>query len=287
MKNIKCLQYVMAIALFAVGCAKESGDVETNLVKHSLVFNLNTERTSLGESVDGRRKVLWSEGDRIAANGEVSHEAQIDESLATLATFEFDKALAYPCNVLYPASFYTSATTITLPNIQNAATESFATNTLPLVAVVEREGVQSSLSHLAGVVAIQIKRATDGDADMDAVRKIEFKGNASEQVSGTFTIDYATATLSPMENTQKSRCVAVFVTDEVAVEKATNIYIVVPARNYESGFKVRVIDSAGHYQEVKSKSNIEIKKGIIMEMPAFEFKPTHTQFDADLGQGGR
>lgn len=268
------------VAIAICSCAKI--EQETILPKNtcSLTIKLGTTKTSLGASVNGVRKVYWSNGDQIAANGTVSSEATIDAKNAGVATFDFGSEPTYPCSILYPASFYKNETTITLPHIQEAATATFATNTLPMATTLAQNDGDIHLHHLAAVVHLQLK-AEKFDRN-NAIRKIEFRGNNNEQVSGDFAIDYSSSKLTATSSKHADLVVYTRVLGELTMDTASDIFVVVPAQEYSKGFTVRIINSSGHYMDKKTDAATTIAEGDILKMPEFEFIPTGTLLDIEL-----
>ncbi|MBP3550461.1 MAG: hypothetical protein J6J57_02300 [Alistipes sp.] len=283
---MKRISYISLVVVLLSICGCESAESEVVLPQSgttTITVGIKQTKTSLGASENGVRKILWSSGDRIVANGEVSDEAVLAPENSGVATFNFGSELPYPLNILYPASFYKDATTVTLPAIQEAGEASFATNTLPMATSVTAKGDIVKLSHLAGVIHLRLKAEKGAKPTRNnEVRKIEFWGNDKEQVSGDFTIDYNSVTLTPTSQKQSDEEVAVRVTGTLTLEEYSDIFIVVPAQEYKSGFTVRVINSAGHYMDKKKSSGVTIANGDILKMPEMEYIPTGTLINAEL-----
>jgi hypothetical protein len=281
---------IFALATMAV-CGCSSGDDFTlpQGGDTSLTIELEQSRTYLGESVNGYRAVYWSSGDQIMANEQISSEAKIVGENAKSATFDFESEIVYPCNVLYPASFYKNATTITLPSVQQQTLEgNIDANTLPMATCIGVAGEMPRLHHLTGVIHLQLK--AENDTHNNNIRLIEFWGGsevpkpavAHEQVSGDFAIDYATATLTPTSNDVSTQKVSVVLTQELSADKVTDIFIVVPAQEYKNGFTVRVINEVGHYMDKTKHSAQTIAKGEILKMPEFMYIPTGTLIGVEI-----
>ena len=233
------------------------------------------------------------------ANELASSEAKIDGEKAGVATFDFESALTYPCNILYPASFYKGAETITLPSVQQQTVEgNIDSNTLPMATYIKEEGKMPKLHHLAGVVHLQLR--AENNTRNNNIRIVEFwsgpqKSNEEtnpdeqtvsyEQVSGDFTIDYETATLTPTSNKESWQKVSVVLMSELSVDKVTDVFVVVPAQEYKNGFTVRVINEIGHYLDVTKVSAQTIAKGDILKMPEFKFIPTGTLLGIEIPNG--
>ena len=285
-------------ALAVCGCSNGDDLTLPPSSDSSITIELEQARTYLGESVDGVRSVYWSVGDCIVANGATSSEAKIDSERLGVATFDFDSKIDYPCNILYPTSLYKDATTVTLPSLQYQTVDgTIDTNTLPMATCVVKEGEMPKLHHLAGVVHIQLRAYEDKWSDN--IRLIEFWSGSEcpnesvvpevphKQVSGDFTIDYATATLAPTSNKISAQKVGVVLDKELSVDKVTDVFIVVPAQEYEDGFTVRIMNEVGQYLDKIKPSSQSIAKGDILKMPEIVFIPTGTQIGVEIPNGNR
>ena len=153
MKKIFRTVAALAVVMFA-GC---TNDVTNDVVAPvgdgtTVTVGIADTKTYLGELVDGARKVYWHNGDQIAINGVASTAMTLNEE-KTAAVFEFDAALTHPYSVLYPASMYKDAQTITLPAIQAGATNNFAKDVAPMASYQAAEGTVQ-MHHLAGVIRL-------------------------------------------------------------------------------------------------------------------------------------
>ncbi len=272
MKSTRLLLLVATLAF--CGCAVEEFEGEVAQKTTTLTIATSNPRTSLGMFNNGVWSLVWSEGDRLAANGKSSSEARISAEDAGQAQFSFEGDLSYPCNLLYPAQFYTDATTITLPATQEAATDKFATNTLPMAAVLAEKNGKTTMQHLMGAVCIQLLLAEESVLEHGShlIKRVEFSGNNREQVSGAFEIDYTSATLTPIAPEIKAnRTVKAKAERLLSTTEPVKIYVVVPAREYSSGFSIRILDQAGHYMDIKRESSITIHKGIATRLQPTRF----------------
>ena len=273
---------LLAVIMFS-GCAKDLISNELTPVdgeKTTVVVGLTETKTSLGDLVDGVRKVYWSEGDQIAINGIASSSVTLDEN-KTSAQFAFDSPdLELPYSVLYPAQMYKDAKTITLPALQGSATGSFADDAAPMAAYQETEGIVK-LHHLTGVVRLSVTLPADSNHGHHSLNKIEFRGKAGEQVSGDFAIDYQSWTLTSLSTAEADQVVTTKASKALVAGETDDVFIVVPAQEYAEGFTVRLIDDAGHYMDIASKA-MTIAKGEIKAMPVVEFAPTGTLVGVEI-----
>lgn len=280
MKKIFRSVAALAVVMFA-GCITDmTNDVVAPVGGQTTVtVGIEDTKTYLGELVDGARKVYWHSSDQIAINGKVSTATTLNEE-KTQAVFSFDTELVHPYSVLYPAEMYKDEATITLPAVQNAATNSFAGDAAPMAAYAEAEGT-ITLHHLAGVVRLQITLPAESTHGHHQLNKVEFRGVAGEQVSGDFAIDYQTATLTGFSTAEADKVVATKVSKTLVAGETDDVFIVVPAQEYAQGFTVRLIDDAGHYMDITSKA-MTIEAGEIKAMPVVEFVPTGTLIGVEI-----
>ena len=284
MKNL--VSIVALSLLFLAACSSEA--VIPQQEGTVITVELSQNRTSLSESIDGSRAVYWSAGDRIAANGVVSGEAQISGEQLGVASFAFEGEIGYPRNILYPASFYNDATSVILPRVQDYAEGTVATNTLPMATMVTNLGEATKLHHLSSVIHLQLK--AEATPRNNAIRKVEIRGRANEQMSGKFLIDYDAVQLTPtvvIPAGEKADNVLALVAGtrvftELSTDKITDIFVVVPAQEYAEGFTVRVINEYGHYMDKVKTSGVTLSNGEIYKLPPFEYIPTGTIINVEL-----
>ena len=282
MKKIFRAVAALAVVAFA-GCTT---DLNNEVVapgaeagKTTVTVGIADTKTYLGDLVDGARKVYWHNGDQIAINGAASTEVVLNEE-KTSATFTFESVLTYPYSVLYPASMYKDATTITLPAVQNGATNNFAKDVAPMASYQAAEGTVQ-MHHLAGVIRLQVKLPAESAHTAHPLNKVETKGNAGEQMSGDFAIDYQAATLTATSTAEADKVVTTGASKSLSAEETDDVFIVVPAREYPQGITVRLIDKAGHYMDIASKA-MTIEAGEIKAMPVVEFVPTGTLVGVEI-----
>lgn len=277
MKYTALATLFVAMSAFT-GCVKnETTDTLPVEGKTVIGAGIADTRTSLGENVDGTRKVYWSNGDQINVNGTAS-EALAEVPAETVSTqFTFNGVLNQPYKAVYPAAIYTDASTVTLPAIQAYAAGSFGANAAPMAAYANGEG-SLQFHHLCAVVKLSITK----ESDADQIAYVEFRGNADEQVSGKFSLDFEAATLAPAgADDTADKAVRVTVKRTLG-DEALDVYIVVPAREYAQGFTVKVVDAKGHYMEKSTTGGKTLEKGRIVAMPAFAFVPTATELGVEI-----
>lgn len=279
MKSIA--KYLIIVATAALTACGEKTDEIQKMRQGETVVRVNVDdcaRTSLSpQSVEGSRKVLWSEGDRICINGEASDSLPGSYAGGSSAVFHFDKVLVTPYDVLYPASAYSSGNEVLVPHVQKAPATpgSFGEGADIMLGRMSGSGV--TLQHAFASLLLTIKKRSDAHP----IAYVSFRGNDGEQVSGPFAADYANAALVPQSTAEENLTVKALC-GMPATEEGIDVVIVVPSANYKKGFTVTVVDTEGHAMEKVAGEAKTIEKGTFVIMPAFEFVPTKTIADISI-----
>jgi len=264
--------FACVLAAVMVSCSKNQ-EQEPAQVTVLEVSTAQETKTHMGPSSAGTRPVYWSNGDQLALNGTASTPLDGVGENATSANFSFPGVLNTPYRLLYPASFTTEEhpETITLPATQDWVAGGIATNTLPLVGYME-EGSSITLSHLSTILHLQIKK--DAGVSDSKLASVTFTGLADEQVSGSFTLNYATATLTGTSAPGEGRSVTVNPNQPLNGDTALDVFIVVPAGTYENGFKVVMTDQYNRVMTKQKSSSITLNPGKQVNMTEFTFVPS-------------
>lgn len=266
---------VAAMILALAGCDKRVSEPDVPATnpeeRTTLSIGLSpVSRTTLGPSSEGKRKVYWSDGDQLALNGVSSDPLDGVSPEISKATFSFPGVLSTPYNLLYPASFYKNATTITLPVSQVFASGTIATSTEPLAGYTAT-GDDVTLNHLCCMLELQIKK--DAGVSDSNIARVTFRGNSDEQVSGDFTINYEAGTISGASGAAPDKSVSVTLDQALSTSTALEIYLVVPARTYDSGFSVEIEDNMHRVQTKTKPASVTLSAGKVVKMTEFTFVP--------------
>ena len=242
---------LLPLVLLAAGCSEketpESGDPAGKTV---LTVGLPDSKTYLGASEEGKRKVYWANGDRIAANGVASDALEGIPADALSAEFTFPGILNLPYNILYPASAYADATHVTLPSEQTYVAGSYDPAAALLAGTVATAGESLEVAHLSALVRIAVKSAESTPVTLASVT---FQGKGGEQVSGSFTIDYNTLAINGASSDEADKSLTMMVNQPLSSTEPLELFFAVPAGLYNSGFRFILTDSEGHPMQ-KSKS---------------------------------
>lgn len=274
MKKIFRSLAALAVVMFA-GCVNDlTNEVVEPSGKTTVTVGIADTKTYLGDLENGTRKVYWSENDQICINGVASSSVVLSDDKRQ-ATFDFvGGILERPFSILYPAEMFKDARTITLPAVQAAADNSFGADAAPMATYQAKAG-NIMLQHLAGVVRLQVKLPAASTHASHMLSKVEFRGKAGEQVSGDFTVDYEAVSLTGASAADADKVVTANVGKALSADSNVDVFVVVPAVQYEQGFSVRLIDAAGHFMDIAT-NDITVSKGEIKAMPPVEFAPTGT-----------
>lgn len=267
-KTIRIASALAITALWAVAtsCEKREGQPAEEA---RTVFDVSIDgtRTSLGPLSEGVRKVYWSLGDRLSLNGTPSEALGEEYDGKQSARFTFPGKIDPPYRLLYPAAFWKDTETITLPSGQTFAEGSFACDSSPVAGIAE--GGDICLKHLCPVVRISVRK--DPSVSASSLASITLKGNAGEQLSGDFSIDYSRAAVSPAGGGGDE--IVMQVGRPLREEESLDICLVVPPLHFESGFSVILEDDKARRMTKKS-SEITLTPGKLFGMKEFSFVPS-------------
>ena len=271
MKNKRNCLFLIPFMIMAVACNKiDSGEPDTTVLDVEL--SSDATKTHLGASAGGQRPVYWSEGDQLSLNGTPSVALSGVGEAATSASFTFPGVLNTPFNLLYPASFYKDAGTITIPATQTWVPGGIATNTMPMAGYQATAGAQANISHLGAIVHLQVKK--DAGVSASQLASVCFSSGADDQVSGDFSIDYEGKTLTSASSAEADKQLTLAVNQNLSESDVLDVFLVVPARTYESGFKVVLTDEYARSMTKARSSSIDLTPGKLVKMPEFTFVPS-------------
>lgn len=264
MKRFFYISFSLLLTLAA--CHQEENPGERTVI----TVSAQQTKTALGAISGSKRPVYWADGDCLAMNGVTSEPLSGVPAQAATAQFVFTSAIggSAPYDILYPASLYKDATTVTLP-----ATQTWAANavfSIPLAAQVNAlTGETADLAHLGAILQLRLRKDT---AVADAnITKVTFKGNAGEQVSGDFAIDYASATLTPAGEGAE---VSLSLNQALSATEDLDLFLTIPAQNYASGFTVVFEDASHRTMTCALNVSITPAKGQLLRSAVTYFTPS-------------
>ena len=279
MKKTARFYFFLVLLLSAFACRKEA--MVENVAGTELEVGLPSGKTGISEPSEGTRTAFWKEGDELLLNGVSSTPLGSEAEGCSVARFQWDAVLEAPYKLLYPASFYKDDSHIVLPFSQNKmpGENDIATETYPMYACSATTPSGVHMEYLCTILSV--KWYMGGSGDTDNISYVEFRGNNGEQVSGVFTLDYATGDFTPAGSGELSKTVRAFSIKASESEEDVKVCnIVVPAGTYSKGFTIRLVDDKGHYMDKTTSSARTFAPGEVRAFPAFEFVPETEQLDA-------
>ena len=263
------------LLLLPAGCFREE-QMGPDDGKTVLRIGLPESKTCLGESVDGKRSVYWTDGDRLCVNGVASEALSGVAEGASSAEFTFNGILNAPYNILYPTGAYIDASHINFPASQTFVAGGPDPAAMLMAGYSEAAGNSLQISHLCALVHIVVKSKDSSNLTLSTVR---FRGNGDEQVSGLYTIDYCTPSLEATSSEEADKVITMTVGEDLSLSTALELFISVPAGTYEDGFTVALTDSRGHCMNVARESSIDLLPGTLVKMPELVFDPSSSGFN--------
>ena len=263
----------MMATLLVAGCAKDNL-VEQKPLQEGTTVLTAVAAPSVKTVLQDDEKVLWTNGDKINVNSVESAALELEEAAAT-ATFSVGSVLSTPYKAVFPASIYKDENTVTLPAYQTYKAGSFAETASPMAAMSETSTLQ--FSHLCAV----LKLTVNAGEEHNSIKYVDFYAKGGEQISGDFTLDYETLSLTGASTADADKKVRYNVSKTLGEEPFV-MYIVVPAQAYTEGYTVKVLDREGHYMEQSKKSAQTLLPGKVYELPIFDFVPTATELGVEI-----
>ena len=283
MKTISKIFMAVVAGVLAFSCVTDTTeDLGVNLGEGqstTLTLSLEESRTHLGiKDEDGNEYPLyWSEGDKIAVNGEASDALGVEYHGQQQATFKFTGTLLnYPYNIVYPApaegvkAVTAGQQVVTFKTSQAYTAGSFAEGSVPMYGYVANENAATTLNHLAGVLRI----APYGNATLKALvitaENGKLAGNFDVDTEGNLTA-HADATNAVTVTFGEGLTLGATEAD------AKPIYVAVPAGDYGSVSVTLITDkdsmtmgfnTSGENENGEPKA---IKAGKVREFAAFEY----------------
>ncbi|MCQ2351785.1 MAG: hypothetical protein MJ003_07450 [Paludibacteraceae bacterium] len=292
MKKFIYMTVAALVMLTTLSCEKEKlspkdnpSSTESSVEKVDMVFSAvtsGTEKTTITDET----VAIWSETDVIKVftdkDTQGSPCAISDGAGTTSATFSGQCAKEGPWTAVCPADkatgFNNGTVTLTMPENQTYALNTFASGALPCVAYSDKESFFFDNSF--GVLKLRLQLAAGRTG---SVKSITLTDKAGAKLNGTFTVN---PSLSPVATKGGADGTSSITLDcvngvELSTSTATEFWFVVPEGAFASGLDVKVT-STNDIEEVFSTTlPNKITAGKIKVMPISEIvlKP------ASIGRG--
>lgn len=273
MKNRITTLGLMVAALFSACTADFENNEQINTKNYSTI-NLGIENTRVGamEKDENTLTLYWQTGDQVAVNGVASQPIAEAYNGSTSAIISVEGEIAYPAQLLYPASVYESATTIKIPTEQAYLQDALANGYGIMLGYAESEGATVAMKHTCGYIHLSLTGNT-------TIKKVALLANNYEYLSGEFATTYSAEGVSlAATTTTEAHTPHISITSAEGValsSTATDLYFALPAGNYAKGFTIRVIDENEKVMIKKMYSaGKEIVAGVVIDMPTLEVNAT-------------
>ena len=260
------------------GQVNGSGEVKTLQVSLP-----NPTRTELGDKVDGKYPVFWSEGDVLAVNGEPTTKISINEGNKSIAVFDLPLGSTIPYNIVYPypgADVAVNSESGLYPVVfavnQQHTEGSFAQGAAPMYTWSDGF-TDIQMHHLTTVLRFPVKAAAGTTVDLKYVSVSTIE---AEPIAGIFDVycgnldetDPRNGALTARESAT-STVFYNFENDSFNLdENGTVLYIAVPHGSY-SGFEVNFVANNGEVcaRTFKGSEENALVAGKVREFPQVEF----------------
>ena len=254
-----------------------SGEVKTLQVSMPV-----STRTELGEKVDGKYPVSWSEDDVLAVNGKPTTGITIYQDRPNVAVFNLPLGVTIPYHIVYPyqgESVAVEANSGKYPVVFSAEQKhtegSFAPNSAPMYAW--SNGFEDiHMEHLATALRFSIKAKDSRKVDL---KYISVSTVDAAPIAGVFDVYCAekdgveAGTLEARKNTFPT----VFYSFEgdsylLSADKEDVFYIVVPKGEY-TRFEVNFVEQSGKVfaRTFDATGDKQLLGGKVREFPSVEF----------------
>ena len=260
-------------------------------------------RTELGDKVDGKYPVFWSEGDVLAVNGKPTTNIAINSENPSVAVFDLPLDVSVPYNILYPYTgevvnseggmYPVRFTSEQLHTVKENGETTFALGSAPMYTW--SDGFSDiEMHHLSTVLRFSIKAAAGEEVEL---RYVSVSTTGAEPISGVFDVYCGSR---DEEDSEAGKLVAregatstvfySFGKDEyysLDSEKESVFYITVPKGSY-SGFEVNFVDKNGGVcvKTFEGSGDYELIGGKVREFPTVEYVVNSTMrlvgTDADM-----
>lgn len=268
---MKKLPLILAIMMLMIGCNRDNDSTIAIGGDRVLKISLEQTRTSLGsKNENGIYPVYWNEGDKIVANGTLSEEVEIDASNRACATIRFTStSLSYPLHITYPHS---ASTATEMPIVEFSAEQYYAEGTFssgcaPMCGYAENADDKITLKHLAAILHLPIKTASEGII----LEKVVITSTSGAKLAGNFEVNCKDATILPTESCKSN--ISYYLPKNFALSTtiAKDLYIVLPAAEV-GACKVEFVDNTGGKMTASWLPDAPLSQGIVREFKTITYR---------------
>ena len=230
-KTLVCLTVVMAFAVCVTSCKKDENSNMQFKATMENCTNDNAKTTLNGTNLE------WTSGDQVAIygsqqNGTYTAEPVSGAPTTATLTVSGQAAQGTPYCAIYPASAAVSATSFTLPAVQE--TEDGSLTNFPMYAKSYDENLE--FKNLCGVLKIHLQQE---DALVSRIEVI-----AGTEINGTFSIDNSGEVPAIEYVSGGTNTIVLTCSTPQDITNGKDFYVIMPAGSY-SGLTVK-IQNAGY-----------------------------------------
>ena len=266
----RVLIYTFAsVALLFTACVNSGDDITPTNSSTTLTISLEQTKTTLGDKAGDYYPVYWSEGDKIAINGECSTAADIDTENRASASFKVEANVKAPYLITYP---YTEATSATAPKVIFPAEQSYVEGTFsnesaPMCGYATTTTNSVNLTHLAGALRLPIKAEKEGVV----LDKVVITSKTGAKLSGIFSVDCSTATITPNEESNNTITYSLPENFVLSTTIAEPLFITLPSGNIGE-CSIEFIEESGKKMVSTWSPSTTVKAGVVREFKAITYK---------------
>ena len=260
MKEKMIIKKIIFIAVLIAACCACSAELdslqEQESVQLSITISDKTDSKTVASDNGDKFSVTWTGSEKVSVNGVVSQSMNVDPENPKRAVFTFG-VVTPPYSSVYPASACKSVSgltgTVTLPSEQKFVAGSFDPDAALMVGYSDQEGTLE-FHHAVSYLLVNVITS-----DSRSFKSLSVTGNASERMSGDFSVDFKTKEVSSNEKDGSSTTVS----GQQSLASGEAIMIAIPARTYEKGISITLRSENGMTKTLKSSATFPAKAGVV------------------------
>ena len=260
MKEKMIIKKIIFIAVLIAACCACSAELdslqEQESVQLAVTISDKTDSKTVASDNGDKFSVTWTGSEQVSVNGVVSQSMNVDAENPKRAVFTFG-VVTPPYSSVYPASACKSVSgltgTVTLPSEQKFVAGSFDPDAALMVGYSDQEGTLE-FHHAVSYLLVNVITS-----DSRSFKSLSVTGNASERMSGDFSVDFKTKEVSGNEKDGSSTTVS----GQQSLASGEAIIIAIPARTYEKGISITLRSENGMTKTLKSSATFPAKAGVV------------------------
>ena len=261
MKEKMIIKKIIFIAVLIAACCACSAELdslqEQESVQLAVTISDKTDSKTVASDNGDRFSVTWTGSEKVSVNGVVSQSMNVDAENPKRAVFTFG-VVTPPYSSVYPASACKSVSgltgTVTLPSEQKFVAGSFDPDAALMVGYSDQEGTLE-FHHAVSYLLVNVITS-----DSRSFKSLSVTGNASERMSGDFSVDFNTLKVSSDVKDGSSATVS---DPQQSLASGEAIMIAIPARTYEKGISITLRSENGMTKTLKSSATFPAKAGVV------------------------